>query len=268
MSYSIFIIAYIGTVESNPTPAIQFSTINNVYTNVTFPSADATFSTTYSATNTSLSINVSGQTGSKVYLNGTYTVSSSSAHNIIYHPCLAFCNTPGSNGWIIRNDSNSWVSTTKIETTTVYEQVSYAPEYRGGSYSNPAVYFFKTDVVNRPGGFSYPGSTTGNIAGEWIQIKLPYSFIVSNISITTMTFLGYYANLRQTFLLGSNDNTNWYYIAFLENINNTTGGPFNFAVSTSSQYTFFRFVCNYLAPNSGGGPQVKSIKLTGTAYIV
>jgi hypothetical protein len=240
--YTINITTNIGTISSLPSNTITFSTINDVYTNITFPNSYATFTASDTNTNTSLNKIVTGSTS---YLNGTYTVLASSATNTTYHPCLAFCNTPGTSGWFATSFNSGWLSQTRVETSNLFTK-SYTSGgiYQGGSYGIPSF------------------TTPNGGSGEWIQITLPYSLKITQMNITTTSDFSIGGNytLQTGTIVGSNDKINW---VLIKTING--GGVIN--ISTSATYTSFRLVIN---SNKLYGERVaiQKITLTGTAYII
>ena len=121
----------------------SFKNINNLKTKKTV--IIGTVVTPLPVKFTSSTLQISGQTGSSSYVNGTYTTSRSSIYSGAYNDYLAF------NGLTSSNASNdAWVSGNQTYDTT----------------NVTTILMNKTSII-----------------GEWLGINLPYALTLSSYSI-------------------------------------------------------------------------------------
>jgi hypothetical protein len=145
------------------------------------------------------------------------------------------------------------------------------------SASYPSWYGFDKNYVNywvsvgaryttiSPYGYSGTSNTidsSGNIYyGEWIQLQLPVSTVISSYTITCN---GTPAAPKLFYLLGSINGINW---LLLNTQNNTSwtsyGQSINFSVLTSFSFSYYRIVTNEVFGN-GGYVQLQELILNGT----
>src|SRR6056300_1512103 len=151
---------------------------------------------------------------------GGYTASASSEYSTNYQAWKAFDNG---------NDLNtdSW-------------------EQNGTSYSTSTGYLIS------------PGTepTTKNIAGQWVQLELPYTILLSSWSFRPLkhpsnTNVGRDRAPQDGYLFGSTDGSTW---SVIENWTDRTswvdGQTLTFNVTTSTYYKYFRLVWTRTRPGS------------------
>jgi len=122
-----------------------------------------------------------------------------------------------------------------------------------------------TTATNSYSSGSYTGSystlNSGNgvsIGGEYVQIQLPYSFVINNYKIYDNQQSNQFPKLM--FLFGSNNGSNWY--SLLPNGNTIIGNTTTTVpVSNNNSYNFYRFVVNSL--NGGNSPLINRLDLSG-----
>jgi hypothetical protein len=198
-----------------------------IYTNATvmpLPSSGTTGASALTLSNYSNTI--SGITGTLSFMNGNYTVSSSSTGAGTF-PYRMF-DSDGNAGsfWITNYGGNS------------YGQDPYSSYvYRGGI--NPYVYV--TSVVS--------GAV---IAGEWLQLQFPYSFL-----LTGHSWLGrsnYFLWIGKDYTIaGSNDGTTWTQVARIitGSVSTTNGnGTYIEPITATNYYSYYRLICT--SGNDGG----------------
>jgi len=122
-----------------------------------------------------------------------------------------------------------------------------------------------TTATNSYSAGDYTGSFTtfnsGNsvsIRGEYIQIQLPYSFVIKNYRIYDNQSLEQFP--KTMFLFGSGNGSNWYSLLPDGNIitgNTTTTVP----IPNNNSYSYYRFVVNSI--NGGTSPSISRIDLSG-----
>jgi hypothetical protein len=137
----------------------------------------------------------------------------------------------------------------------------------GGNYAYYA--FDKTASAWGPAGFVYTSTYTGTVttvdvlgnsySGDWLQLQLPVSVLLSSYSITP-------GNTSQVpvkwWVLGSRDGTNWTLVDSRNTTALTSGTVQTFSVSASQAYNFFRITANQVS--SGGTWLVAEWTLNGT----
>jgi hypothetical protein len=149
------------------------------------------------------------------YGQGTYVASASVEFSASYLAWYAFD----------QNASNSWLSSANY------------------SASSPFPYTGSTTTVDVTG-TSY--------AGDWLQIQMPSSIVLSGYTLTT--FIG-----NKFFVMGSRDGTNW---SLVDQRSNAGSGTFTGTVASGQAFTYFRIVFN----QAGGAryAQVNQWTLNGT----
>ena len=182
---------------------------------------------------TSSTLQISGQTGSSSYINGTYTTSRSSIYSSSYNDYLAF------NGLNTFNTSNdAWVSGNGTYDTTTRICKSNVT----------------TNLMNNTA-----------IKGEWVGINLPYALNLSSYSILARQCdikNGTNSGPTIWYIVGSNtgvDNS-WVQLDY-QNISFTfwsdkaTPTIFNLSTTPPTSYEYFRIIVNAAAYNSFVGIQ-------------
>jgi hypothetical protein len=152
------------------------------------------------------------------YGQGVYVASASSENTSGFYAWQAFN----------KNPANSWSSTGNLynSSTGVY----------AGAASNVTV-----DVT----GTSY--------VGEWIQVQMPSSIILSNYQVQQRGDAGATTGEPKTWwVLGSRDGTNWSLVDQRSNITWNGAGSNNYMTVQSSQaFTFYRFVTYVIGASVG-----------------
>ena len=201
-------------------------------------------------------------TGQSSYLNGLYYASASSythgAGVLYYSPDKLFTNTSSSNYtniWYI----NPGPSDTFIDISGISRAAgSYTREaYSGSPYvgGGPSQYYYTTTA----GGSNYNG--------EWVQIRFPFRFLVTSISLKGRTG-AFQRMLATAYLLGSNDANTWILLYSI----NQSGQPGNLDYTLSlpntysNSYTYFRLVASSLAGSNGYYLNFAQWYLTGYPY--
>jgi hypothetical protein len=123
-------------------------------------------------------------------------------------------------------------------------------------------------VYNNSSPYNYTGSVRtvdilGNsYAGEWLQIQLPVSVLISSYSITPVT--NPYTP-SSWFIIGSRDGINWTFVDQRTGViwvNNTAQ---TFSVGATQAYTYYRIVNNQVTGNTGiYGANIVEWTLNGT----
>ena len=213
-----------------------------IYTNATVMPLPSTGTTGASAlTLNAYSTVITGITGTLSFMNGSYTVSSSSTGGGTV-PYTMFNGTyTGSEFWICNYGGNS------------YNQNAYSSYvYQGGI--NPYVY-----VTTTVSGVS--------VAGEWLQLQFPYSFV-----LTGHGWLGRNASTEWIGLIytiaGSNDGTTWTQViqktyTLGTQPSNGTGSYIESVVGTVA-YSYYRLICTSALNDSGANWYGKKWYLYGS----
>ena len=199
-----------------------------VYVNGTvmpLPSTGTTGANT--TTLTSASTAITGITGTLSFMNGTYSASSSSngAGTVPY----TMFSSSTSNFWICNYGGNS------------YGQNAYSNYvYQGGI--NPTVYV--TTTVS--------GST---VAGEWLQLQFPYSFVLTGHGWLQRPGYSYeWIGLNYT-VAGSNDGTTWTQVLkkiyTLGTLPPASNGSYIETITGNVAYSYYRLICTSAMNDSG-----------------
>jgi hypothetical protein len=162
---------------------------------------------------TSNTLTVSNFTGDNSYQNGTYYAGASSKYGVSYEPYIVFND--------VQNDVRTW--------GWVSPEYSYA--------SNGGIYL----------GSNFTTVNGSNILGDWVQIYLPFSFILTNYQLKNsggdagggMPTIGY--------LLGSNDGSNWTQIDQLNHPSSywrSNRDLKNYSISITTSYSIYRLIFN------------------------
>jgi len=136
----------------------------------------------------------------------------------------------------------AWQAFDKIGTTIVSIWASYA------SYASTAPYgTLGSNVTVDVSGSLY--------AGEWLQIQMPSSIVLSNYSLTGSSQAALQSPSR-FWILGSRDGTNWSLVDSRTNVSSWVNYVTqNFSVSSGQAFTHFRIVVNQLAGYYSLNPQ-------------
>jgi len=164
----------------------------------------------------------SPQTITSSYGSGQYTLTASSYISSVQAPWLAF-NFPVSN-------SNAWVCGQYASAYPYNSGASLNRAYlnSGGATCNTAVIVSSLSA----------SEVTSNIRGEWLQIQLPTSIILTSYSITGPQTPLNKRSPSSWYLAGSIDNIKWYLIDNRTNINNW--GSYANTTNTYSNINFTR----------------------------
>ena len=120
-------------------------------------------------------------------------------------------------------------------------------------YDNTGVYTGPYSTLNSGNGVS--------IGGEYVQISLPYSFIITNYRIFDNNNLS--RSPKSTYLFGSNNGSSWYSLVpggttITANITTTVN------INNNTPYNYYRFVVNSINNTSGtNSPLINMINLSG-----
>jgi hypothetical protein len=122
--------------------------------------------------------------------------------------------------------------------------------------SGASQYWQSPPVYGASAGGPYTGSVTtidtlGNsYAGEWIQLQVPVSLLVTSMVVYPRNDSGYVLSPTKFFVLGSRDGINWTLVNTQTGITWAQGVSQTFSSTSSQAYTFYRLVCNSTAVNS------------------
>ena len=133
----------------------------------------------------------------------------------------------------------------------------------------PDIWYTPNNTYNGSSPFNYTGSvvtvdTLGNAyAGEWLQIQLPVSVILSSYAISCQTNVT--VNSPSNFVfLGSRDGTNWTLVNKQSGFNPGTIGAVNtFAVSATQAFNYYRLSIQNIVGN-GTITSIGELILNGT----
>jgi hypothetical protein len=126
----------------------------------------------------------------------------------------------------------------------------------GGEYQTPTSAY--TSSVSGPGAYTGTVSTTDTLgnsyAGEWLQLQLPVSVLLSSYTINEV---GLTYNPGTWWVLGSRDGMIWTLVDSRAGIGatwNSVGGyrSLTFTVGATQAYTYYRMVLNTLFSNGTG----------------
>jgi photosystem II stability/assembly factor-like uncharacterized protein len=161
------------------------------------------------------------------------------------------------------NDSTSWTNgTAKYKNSNTINAYSNYIHNSGDVYS--------TAIVNNT---NNPSVWVSPIKGEYIQISLPYSFVINTLNILVDNTN---QAARRIIVVGSSNGIDWYVISTCDNsaqeVNRNAETTFNtnnfFNVSDASKpYSYFRIIVVRTYNLGSGGPDdyvsIKTIKMTG-----
>jgi hypothetical protein len=169
--------------------------------------------------NIALSINNS-------FMNGIYNANASSEAGLGYNAFNAFNNSSITFWNSASKGINNYIQDPYIANTGLYQ----------GGGSNEL--YYNTNV-----------SSVGNLAGEWLQIKLPYKLILKSYSI--LSGKQYNSRCPKLFyIVGSNDGVVWYIIDY-KNLSSEfdydTLSEYNVKYNLNIGYQYFRLIINKLA---------------------
>jgi hypothetical protein len=122
---------------------------------------------------------------------------------------------------------------------------------------------FNTYVSGAQGGYFTTSDINGTVyQGDWVQIQMPTSIVLSNYSIAGVS-TGYLPN--KFWILGSRDGTNWNLVDSRTGVTNwpSSAGYLNFNTSASAAFTYFRIVM-FSVQNSGAYAQLGELVFNGT----
>ena len=199
------------------------------------------------------SLTINNQKDALTFKNGQYDVSASS-FTTGNDPFKAF------NGYNIPSTSitNVWQSGNTYNDNGTYR----------GTYSDNG--FYRGSVVTN----YLSGINTYSVSGEWIQIALPYSFILTKYSFLCNT-PSTSAGPKSYSILGSNTGNSWNLIVNNTVLSNAFGGtspystttPTTFLVTNNPQpFTYYRLVVSTIWPGSNTNTAMQQWNLYGNPY--
>jgi hypothetical protein len=211
------------TITSGTSASISITGGNTVNFTIVTPVSAIPAPTAFSSN----TLTVTGQTGTNTYKNGTYIAAASSYDG-------------SSDVWKCLNNSTTdyWHSDymnsgQNYYTSNPYDSATPVASYIGGG----SAYYYNTIID----GVSY--------AGEWIQIQLPYQFLITSYSLTTRpTFTWAQRGFKKFYIAGSNNGFTWYMVN-TQDLDNTTAPTSNtqsFSVSTTNRFSYYRMVINQI----------------------
>jgi hypothetical protein len=238
--YNLHAVARHGAILS---PASNTLSNQQTYVYATPIQTDGTPTYQTNSSTSTDTFTVSGATFS--YANGSYVFSGSSADSTVHRAHRAFNNSA--------SESHLWACAGSGGTnvySAVYSQTPYNNTtglYQGGGSGR-----FWTTTVSAVG-----------ISGEWIQVKLPYSFVAKSFQIIIRA--NYSARIVKTSTLaGSNDGTTWTLLsnpAFDANVYDKT---FSLESNTTA-YTYYRYIVQ--TDYNGTVVNFYSLRLLGHVYV-
>jgi len=160
------------------------------------------------------------------FRNGSYSCSASSILNASYD---AYTALSGKNSY-----TSCWISSSSAS---------------NGYNTSSGVYSGTVSTLN----VYITSSTTSSLAGEWLQIKLPYSLTITNYTLLPRSnFPGGKTAPKNWYIVGSNDGSSWYLLDTKTGIIPVNYSTFQSYDITGQNipYSYFRFICN--ANNNNG----------------
>jgi hypothetical protein len=128
---------------------------------------------------------------------------------------------------------------------------TYQPQHFSAynAFDNSTSTFWHSTIGNYTLGlYNKSVSTTivdiGNVLGEWIQIKVPYSFILTEYTLIQRNNVG--PRMPRVFhIVGSNDGTTWFPVNYQNYENNSIGYSIvTNTVNNTKFYSYYRLVVN------------------------
>ena len=104
--------------------------------------------------------------------------------------------------------------------------------------------------------------TGSSYLGEWLQIQMPSSIVISNYAVTNGNGTG--NSPTKWWILGSRDGSSWYLIDSQTGISWSFLGTKTFTVASSQAFTYFRMVVNAVQSGGGSNPVIADITFNGT----
>ena len=268
------VITSIKPVPNSSTSAtVEFQQVQGIGTPITnyYYSLDGGVNfVALSPANSSSPIVITGLTPEQTYSIAikAYTSSGqllSSASNVVSG--VALSNTP-----IVGINSNTYIKNGFTYEISASSSRSGHPQYQAfdgniNTYWNTNYQTGPPRIMPYPDG-SYVGGinyyttnilSVGDVSGEWIQIKFPRPFL-----LTSHSYYSPYASLpdnrrapRVYYIVGSINGIDWHVVQYVNNINTSTPptGGFNYNVSSTNYYTYYRMV-------------VTNLYYTGPEYLV
>lgn len=179
----------------------------------------------------------------ETFKNGTYTVSASSFNDTLYDAYQAFVSNTVTYWSTSSKDKNGYVQDPYQATTGNYVSGGVGKEY-------------STIIAN-----------VGTIKGEWLQIKLPYQFILKSYNITNGPVFN--SRYPQTFyVVGSNDGVSWSLLDY-KNTNAIDDTDFNVRYNLSVGYSYIRLIVTKLKGGDINSTilNIKKFNISGNQFI-
>lgn len=179
----------------------------------------------------------------EIFKNGTYTASASSFNDTLYDAYQAF----------VSNTVTYWSSSSKGKNGYIQDPYQATTGiYVGGGAGKE----YSTIVAN-----------VGTIKGEWLQIKLPYQFILKSYNITNGPVFD--SRYPQTFyVVGSNDGISWSLLDY-KNTTSTDVSDFNVKYNLSVGYSYIRLIVTKLKGGDINSTilNIKKFNISGNQFI-
>jgi hypothetical protein len=137
-----------------------------------------------------------------------------------------------------------------------WDGYTQSPYDANGSYVGGGTGFFQSTVVQ----------VAGTIAGEWVQIQLPYKLKLSTYSLYPRQNIGWFSRYPTIlYVVGSNNGTTWYQVDYrtLSSTPATNLGAITYTIIPNTGYMYFRLITNAL---NAGNPAIHYGDWTLTGY--
>jgi len=137
-----------------------------------------------------------------------------------------------------------------------WDGYTQSPYDANGSYVGGGTGFFQSTVVQ----------VAGTIAGEWVQIQLPYKLKLSTYSLYPRQNIGWFSRYPTIlYVVGSNNGTTWYQVDYrtLSSTPATNLGAITYTIIPNTGYMYFRLITNAV---NAGNPVIHYGDWTLTGY--
>ncbi len=176
----------------------------------------------------SVNTNIISYIDDDAFRNGLYKASASSIYN----------NNSTPNNIFNSLTKNNWTCATK-DSGAGYSQHAYNfGNYVGGG--NNKVYT-TTKIMSE-------GKSISDISGEWIQIELPYTTIMTSYNLITSASFENFPGLW--YIVGSNNGTTWELIDKQDILSANINNNFNIIKPVTTPYNIFRLIVSSVGPKN------------------